>query len=94
MGALTQATCHLIDFLKSPAGTFLWSVDASSKITNAHMLATLLDKQIDKFEKEHMVQIVTDSGANFKATGRLLMERITHLDTFFCSFLGFAVGEH
>ncbi|XP_066318527.1 uncharacterized protein [Miscanthus floridulus] len=72
---------HLINFLaNSPAGTFfLGSVDASSEIANANMLADLLEKQIDKVGKEHVVQIVTDNGANFKAAGRLLMERIPHL---------------
>ena len=72
---------HLINFLaNSPAGTFfLGSVDASSEIANAPMLADLLEKQIDKVGKEHVVQLVTDNGANFKLAGRLLMERIPHL---------------
>ncbi|CAD6238113.1 unnamed protein product [Miscanthus lutarioriparius] len=72
---------HLINFLaNSLAGTFfLGSVDASSEIANANMLAGLLEKQIDKVGKEHVVQIVTNNGANFKAAGRLLMERIPHL---------------
>jgi hypothetical protein len=43
------------------------------------MLADLLEKQIDKIGKEHVVQLVTDNGANFKLAGRLLMERIPHL---------------
>jgi hypothetical protein len=43
------------------------------------MLADLLENQIDKVGKEHVVQIVTDNGANFKAAGKLLMERIPHL---------------
>jgi len=72
---------HLINFLaNSPAGTFfLGSVDASSEIANGPLLADLLEKQIDKVGKEHVVQIVTDNGANFKAAGRLLMERIPYL---------------
>jgi hypothetical protein len=72
---------HLINFLaNSPAGTFfLGSVNASSEIANAPMLADLLEKQIDKVGKEHVVQIVTDNGANFKAAGRILMERIPTL---------------
>jgi hypothetical protein len=62
---------HLINFLaNSPAGTFfLGSVDASSEVANAHILADLLGKQIDKVEKEYVVQIVTDNGAKFKAAG-------------------------
>jgi hypothetical protein len=72
---------HLINFLaNSPAGTFfLGSVDASSEIANAEMLADLLKKQIDKIGEQYVVQVVTDNGANFKAAGRILMERIPHL---------------
>ncbi|KAL6661838.1 hypothetical protein ACP70R_001222 [Stipagrostis hirtigluma subsp. patula] len=72
---------HLINFLaNSPAGTFfLGSVDASSEVADATMLADLLEKQIHKVGKEYVVQIVTDNGANFKAAGRILMERIPHL---------------
>ncbi|WVZ50616.1 hypothetical protein U9M48_001855 [Paspalum notatum var. saurae] len=72
---------HLINFLaNSPAGTFfLGSVDASSEVANANMLADLLEKQIDKVGKEYVVQLVTDNGSNFKAAGRILMERIPHL---------------
>lgn len=72
---------HLINFLaNSPAGTFfLGSVDASSEVADATMLADLLEKQIEKVGKEYVVQVVTDNGANFKAAGRLLMERIPTL---------------
>jgi hypothetical protein len=72
---------HLINFLaNSPAGTyFLGSVNASSEVASANMLADLLEKQINKIGKEHVVQVVTDNGANFKAPGRILMERIPHL---------------
>jgi hypothetical protein len=72
---------HLINFLaNSPAGTFfLGSVDASSEIANASMLADLLEKQIEKVGKEYVVQIVTDNGSNYKAAGRILMERIPTL---------------
>jgi hypothetical protein len=64
---------HLINFFaNSPAGTyFLGSVDASS----ANMLTDLLEKQINKIGKEHVVQVITDNRANFKAAGRILMER-------------------
>ncbi|XP_039827515.1 uncharacterized protein LOC120689274 [Panicum virgatum] len=72
---------HLINFLaNSPADTFfLGSVDASSQVANATMLADLLQKEIEKVGKEHVVQIITDNGTNFKAAGRILMERIPHL---------------
>jgi hypothetical protein len=72
---------HLINFLvNSPAGTyFLASVDASREVANANMLVDLLEKQIDKIGREHVVQVVTDNGANFKVAGRILMDRIPHL---------------
>jgi hypothetical protein len=72
---------HLINFLaNSPARTFfLGSVDASSEVADDVMLADLLEKQIEKVEKEYVVQVVTDNGANFKAVGRIIMERIPTL---------------
>jgi thioredoxin-like negative regulator of GroEL len=54
-------------------------VDASSEVADAVMLADLLEKQIEKVGKEYVVQIVMDNGANFKAAGRILMERILTL---------------
>jgi hypothetical protein len=63
-------------FANSPIGTyFLGSVDASSEVTSANMLVDLLEKQINKIGKEHVVQVITDNRANFKAAGRILMER-------------------
>ncbi|KAJ1265013.1 hypothetical protein BS78_08G045300 [Paspalum vaginatum] len=64
---------HLINFLvNSPAGTFfLGSVDASSYVANADTLAKLLEEQIEKVGKEHVVQVITDNGA--------LMEKIPTL---------------
>ena len=72
---------HLINFLaNSPAGTYLLgSVDASSEVANANMLADLLEKQIMNLGKEHVVEVVTDNGVNFKAAGRILMDRISHM---------------
>ncbi|GJN11792.1 hypothetical protein PR202_ga30030 [Eleusine coracana subsp. coracana] len=80
-GWTDQRHRHLINFLaNSPAGTFfLGSVDASSEVANASMLADLLEKQIEQIGKEYVVQVVTDNGANFKAAGRILMERIPTL---------------
>ena len=69
---------HLINFLvNSPEGTyFLGSVDASSEVHDAPMLADLPEKQIEAIGKDKVVQIVTDNGANYKAAGKILMERI------------------
>jgi hypothetical protein len=72
---------HIINFLaNSPTGTFfLGSVDASSEIANAQLLADLLEQQVGNIRKEYVVQIVIDNGANFKAEGKILMVRIPHL---------------
>jgi len=58
---------HLIRFLaNNPAGTFfVGSVDATSEMADAQMLADLLEKQVDKIGKEYVVQVVTDNGVNF-----------------------------
>ncbi|KAL6527150.1 hypothetical protein OROGR_016240 [Orobanche gracilis] len=55
---------HLINFLvNSPEGTFfLGTVDASSRVQDARMLATLLDEQIDLIGREHVIQVITDNG--------------------------------
>ncbi|WVZ58925.1 hypothetical protein U9M48_009143 [Paspalum notatum var. saurae] len=72
---------HLINFLvNSPEGTsFLESVDASSEIQDQFMLADLLEKKIEGIAKENVVQVITDNGANYKAVGRILMDRIPSL---------------
>ncbi|CAD6213230.1 unnamed protein product [Miscanthus lutarioriparius] len=72
---------HLINFpVNSPAGTyFLESVDASSEVHDAFMLADLLEAKIEEIGKDKMVQVITDNGANYKAAGRILMERISTL---------------
>ena len=40
------------------------------------MLADLLEEKIEGIGRDNVVQVVTDNGANFKAAGKLLMERI------------------
>ncbi|XP_031116598.1 uncharacterized protein LOC116020254 [Ipomoea triloba] len=72
---------HLINFLiNSPEGTFfLESVDASGESHDAAMLARLLKGKIQEIGKENVVQLVTDNGANYKAAGRLLEEKIPSL---------------
>ncbi|KAL6514773.1 hypothetical protein OROGR_020352 [Orobanche gracilis] len=64
---------HLINFLvNSPEGTFfIKSVDVSSKVQDARMLASLFEELIDSIGREIVVQVVTDNGANFKAAGGL-----------------------
>jgi hypothetical protein len=83
--------CHLINFLaNSPTGTyFLGSVDASSEVASANMLTYLLDKQINRIGKEHVMQVVTDNGAISYGKDPPFV-----LDTLCCPLLGFAVGRH
>ncbi|XP_031091572.1 uncharacterized protein LOC115996475 [Ipomoea triloba] len=80
-GWTTRRNRYLINFLvNSPKGTFfLETVDASSESQDATMLAALLEKKIEGIGKDNVVQIVTDNGANYKAAGRLLEERIPTL---------------
>ena len=72
---------HLINFLvNSPEGTyFLESVDASAEVQDAFMLADLLEIEIEEIGKDNVVQVITDNGANYKAAGRILMDRIPTL---------------
>jgi hypothetical protein len=72
---------HLINFLvNSPKGTyFMGSVDASSEVQDQFMLADLLEEKINEIGKDKVVQVITDNGANYKATSRILMERIPSL---------------
>ena len=68
---------HLINFLvNSPEGTyFLESVDASSEVHSATMLAEMLQEKIE----DNVVQVVTDNGTNYKAACKILMDRIPTL---------------
>ncbi|KAM0852119.1 hypothetical protein ACQ4PT_051984 [Festuca glaucescens] len=74
-------TKHLVNFLvNSPAGTFfIDSVNISSLVANKELLVDLLEKKINDIGRDYVVQICTDNGANYKAAGRLLMERIPTL---------------
>jgi len=69
---------HLINFLvNSLEGTyFLESIDASSEVHDAYMLAGLLEKKVEEIGKDKVVQVVIDNGANFKAAGKILMDRV------------------
>lgn len=71
----------LINFLvNTPRGSFfIESVDASAVSKTADMLFELISKYVDMIGSEHVVQVVTDSAANNKAAGRLLMIRYPHL---------------
>eukprot|EP00262_Sarcandra_glabra_P001415 TRINITY_DN1151_c0_g1_i1.p1 TRINITY_DN1151_c0_g1~~TRINITY_DN1151_c0_g1_i1.p1 ORF type:complete len:405 (-),score=41.67 TRINITY_DN1151_c0_g1_i1:1916-3130(-) len=71
----------LINFLVySDSGTvFLKSVDASNKTKDAEYLFGLMDEMVEQVGESRVVQIVTDNAANYKAAGKLLMEKRRHL---------------
>ncbi|CAD6236567.1 unnamed protein product [Miscanthus lutarioriparius] len=85
---------HLINFLvNSPEGTyFLESIDASSEVHDAYMLAGLLEKKVEEIGKDKVVQVVTDNGANFKDAGKILMDRIPTI--FWTSMCCALLGSH
>ncbi|XP_077248253.1 uncharacterized protein LOC143887897 [Tasmannia lanceolata] len=71
----------LINFLAyCPRGTvFLKCIDASSEQKNAKYLFKLFDKVVEEVGEKYVVQFVTDNAANYKAAGRLLMEKRKNL---------------
>jgi hypothetical protein len=89
---------HLINFLTdSPAGTyFLGYVDVSSEVANASMLADLLEKQINKIGKQHVVQVCHRQWSQLQSSRKDLDGKnpTIVLDTLCCPLLRFAVGGH
>ncbi|CAD6339147.1 unnamed protein product [Miscanthus lutarioriparius] len=63
----------------APRERFTESVDASSEVHSATMLADLLQEKIEDIGRDNVVQVVTDNGANYKAAGKILMDRIPTL---------------
>ena len=62
--------------VNSPAGTFfLGAANVSAETVDAKLVAQLLSEQIDAIGPELVVQVVSDNGSNYKAAGRLLMEK-------------------
>ena len=55
------------------------SINASGEVHVAYFLADLLEERIEQIGKDKVVQVVTDNGANYKAAGKLLMDRIPTL---------------
>ena len=75
---------------------FIGSVDASSEVANANMLADLLEQQIEKVDKEYVVQVVTDNGAKFQGSGKNPYGQDPNpiLDTMCSTLFGFDVGRY
>lgn len=72
---------YLINFLvNSQEGTlFLGSFNVSSEAHDVPSLAGLVGQKIQEIGVENVVQICTDNGANYKAVGRLLMDKYPKL---------------
>ncbi|XP_038680576.1 uncharacterized protein LOC119981502 isoform X1 [Tripterygium wilfordii] len=71
----------LINFLvNNPNGTvFLRCVDASEHVKDADLLFKLLDGIVEEVGEELVVQVVTDNASNYKAVGKILMEKRKHI---------------
>ncbi|CAA7055209.1 unnamed protein product [Microthlaspi erraticum] len=67
----------LINFLVyCPKGvTFIKSVDASDIYTNAENLCNLFAEIVELIGPANVIHLVTDNAPNYKASGRLLVER-------------------
>ncbi|GAU41171.1 hypothetical protein TSUD_89670, partial [Trifolium subterraneum] len=71
----------ILNFLvHSPKGTvFLKSIDASDITKTADKILKMIDDVVQEVGEENVVQIVTDNAANYKAAGKLLMEKRSNL---------------
>lgn len=67
----------LINFLvNNPRGTvFLRTVDASDVVKDSKKIFELIDAIVDEVGEDLVVQVVTDNASNYKAVGKLLMEK-------------------
>ncbi|XP_027157929.1 uncharacterized protein LOC113759555 [Coffea eugenioides] len=62
--------------VNSPAGTvFLSSVDTTDISKTAQKLFELLDGIVEKIGEDNVVQVITDNASNYKAAGKILMEK-------------------
>ncbi|GKA96869.1 mutator type transposase [Tanacetum coccineum] len=62
-------------YVNNPKGTiFLTSID-TSYISKTKDVFTMLDEFVEKIGEDHVVQVVTDNVANYKAVGEVLMDK-------------------
>ncbi|XP_027120522.1 uncharacterized protein LOC113766354 [Coffea eugenioides] len=62
--------------VNSRAGTvFLSSIDTTDISKIAQKLFELLDGIVEKIGEDNVVQVITDNASNYKATGKILMEK-------------------
>ncbi|XP_042450633.1 uncharacterized protein LOC122035282 [Zingiber officinale] len=69
-----RTMCNFL--VNSPSGTvFLSSVETIDISKTADKIFEMLDDVVEKVGEENVVQIVSDNAANYKAAGKLLMEK-------------------
>lgn len=80
-GWTDQRKRNMCNFLvNSPSRTvFLSSLDTTSISKTAEKVFEMLDDIVEKVGEENVVQVVTDNAANYKAAGKLLMEKRKNL---------------
>nr|GEX72165.1 SCAN domain-containing protein [Tanacetum cinerariifolium] len=69
-----RSICNFL--VNIPKGTiFLASIDTSDISKTKEKVFTMLDDFVEKIGEEHVVQVVTDNAANYKAAGEMLMDK-------------------
>ncbi|GJX03104.1 zf-BED domain-containing protein [Tanacetum coccineum] len=69
-----RSICNFL--VNSPKGTiFLASIDTSEISKTKEKVFAMLDDFVEKIGEEHVVQVVTDNAANYKAAGEMLMNK-------------------
>ena len=69
-----RSICNFL--VNSPRGTiFLTSIDTSEISKTKEKVFEMLDDFVEKIGEEHVVQVVTDNAANYKAAGAMLMAK-------------------
>lgn len=66
--------------LVTPSGaTFLNSVDSSGQVKDAHFIAEVISAAIEKVGPQQIVQVITDSASNCKASWDIIKENYPHV---------------
>ncbi|GJZ27990.1 zf-BED domain-containing protein [Tanacetum coccineum] len=69
-----RSICNFL--VNNPKGTiFLASIDTSDISKTKEKVFAMLDDFVEKIGEEHVVQVVTDNAANYKAAGEMLMDK-------------------
>nr|GEW88131.1 hypothetical protein [Tanacetum cinerariifolium] len=69
-----RSICNFL--VNIPKGTiFLASIDTSEISKTKEKVFAMLDDFVKKIGEEHIVQVVTDNAANYKAAGEMLMDK-------------------